>query len=124
MHDWKEHPQKDGKPPRKRVIGSVFGMVLLAACSSVPVPQDQAQTVFALEGAYTTAAQGELSYINLVHPDAATLAIIKDADKAAYDAVSAAQKAVQSGDSAAIASAISAAQSAINALSKYSMKGQ
>ncbi len=90
---------------------------LLTACSALPVPQDQAQTVYALEGAYQAAATVETKYIQSPSADAGAVSAIKKADQTAYDALTAAQTAVQSGaGSAAVAAAVATAQDALAAL--------
>ncbi len=97
----------------------------LVACSAIAVPKTPAQTVYALEGAYATAARAELAYTVSPHADPGTVEAIRKADTVAYDALVAAQKAVQSGQSAggkgsggkaAEAAALSAAQDGISAL--------
>ncbi len=91
----------------------------LVACSAIAVPKTPAQTVYALEGAYATAARAELAYTASPHADPGTVEAIRKADNVAYDALVAAQKAVQSGQSgqsAGEAAALSAAQDAISAL--------
>jgi hypothetical protein len=103
----------------------------LVACSAIAVPKTPAQTVYALEGAYAAAARAELAYTVSPHADPGTVEAIRKADTVAYDALVAAQKAVQSGQSAggragaqfkesggkaAEAAALSAAQDGISAL--------
>ncbi len=90
----------------------------LAACAAVPVPKTPGQTVYALEGAYTTAARAEVAYMANPHADATAIKAIRAADQVAYDDLVAAQKAVQSGKSATAAAAISTASDAIDALAK------
>ena len=90
---------------------------LLAACNSLPVPQDQAQTVYALEGAYQAAANVELRYIQSSAADKDAVAAMMKADQVTFDALTAAQVTVQSGGGdAAISAAIAVAQDALSAL--------
>jgi hypothetical protein len=118
---------------RKAILPLIVALGL-AACSAVPVPKTAAQTVYALDGAYITAARAEAAYIVSPHADPGAVAAIRQADQVAYDALVGAQKAVQSGQSggkaagragaqfkesggkAAEAAALSAAQDGISAL--------
>lgn len=98
------------------VIAMTVG-ALLAACNSLPAPQDQAQTVYALEGAYQAAANVELRYIQSSVADKDAVAAMMKADQATFDALTAAQVTVQSGGGdAAISAAIAVAQDALAAL--------
>ena len=101
----------------RKIILAIALAMALAACDTVPIPQDQAQTVYALEGAYQAAANVELRYIQSSVADKDAVAVIKRADQVAFDALTAAQTAVQSGSgSPAIAAAIATAQDALGAL--------
>jgi hypothetical protein len=101
----------------RKAILAIALAAALAACGTVPVPQDQAQTVYALEGAYQAAANVEVKYIQSSVADAGAVSAMKKADQAAFDALTAAQKAVQSGaGDAAVAAAVAAAQDALDAL--------
>lgn len=101
----------------RKAILFLAAALSVAACADLPVPQDQAQTVFALTGAYTATSKVELSYATSAHADPAAVSAIAKADQVAFDALSAAQAAVQSGaTSAATAAAIAAAQDAMSAL--------
>ncbi len=100
------------------LLAAMIG-VGLSACADVPLPQDQAQTVYALESAYEAAATVEVNYIASTGADPAVVKAMRAADEPAYDALVAARKAVASHDSAAAAAGISAAESAIGTLTTY-----
>ncbi len=96
-------------------------LVLLAGCAmstATAIPKSAADQVAALDGAYAVAAQGEVAYLTLPHPDPAVVQKLKGADNAAYAALVALRQDAASGaplDTTVIAG-VSAAISQLMAL--------
>lgn len=111
---------------RLKHLGILAGCLALAACGSVTVPNDPAQTVYAMEGSLTALIQAATVYeqeptcgagVNAVCSNPTVAADIKVAAQTAVAAVSAAQTAVQGGAGAsAVAADVAAAQTALEAL--------
>jgi len=105
-------------------ILSFCALLGLASCSTT---NTDAQTVFALVGAYTAAATAEAAYLALppcgagtpVCSDPAVAVTMKHYDLQAYNALQPVLVAAQSGGSVIDAAALEAAEAAVSTLTSY-----
>ena len=92
-------------------------VALLSACAAGA--QTDGQRIYGLEADLSAAEQVALGYASNPQADPGVKDKIKALDRAAYDAVQAAQVAYRKGGSPELVAALSAATSAVDALSAY-----
>jgi len=97
----------------------------LSGCSTVAVVRSEAstpaQTVYALEADYASAAEGAAALIETGRLSAGAVDALRAADRVAHDALVAARGAVKSGDSPAISAAVAALRTALTEyITRYS----
>lgn len=102
-----------------RMVHALAIAVILGIVAGCATPQTPPQEAYTAEATYVALAKAELAYETGAGADPVVIAGIKAADQTAYDAVVAARKAAEAGDSINLPVLRSAANSAVAALSNY-----
>ncbi|WP_142847088.1 hypothetical protein [Telmatospirillum sp. J64-1] len=98
------------------LLATPLALTLLLGACATPAAQSPAQRVYALQADYTAAQAMAVGYVESSAAKPAVVAVIQEADAAAYVALGRAQSAVRAGDDPLIPSLIATAEHAVKRL--------